>query len=109
MKGCLHIQPKGDGIVDCKSKTFEESRSKFTSNYIVRGEMQIMRLDDVGPVRDVKALKMDVEGHEPYVVQGAKNFFRRRTVWFMVTEFNKHMLSMPDGRPQVDFIIDIIK
>ncbi len=81
----------------------------MSGGFVMRGEMQIMRLDDVGPPRDVKALKMDVEGHEPFVMRGAKNFFSRHTVWFMVIEFNGPILRMPDGRRQVDFIIDVIK
>ncbi len=46
--------------------------------------MHIMRFDDVGPQRDVKVLKMDVEGHEPFVMQGAKYFFSNYSVWFMM-------------------------
>ncbi len=75
---------QGNGNVDCNSKNLEEAKGKMSGGFVMRGEMQIKLLDDVGPQRDVKALKMDVEGHEPFVMRGAKNFFSRHTVWFMV-------------------------
>ncbi len=99
---------QGDGIVDCNSKSLEEAKGKTPSSHVMRGEMQIMRLDDVGPLTDVKALKMDVKGHEHFVMQGAKSFFTRQNVWFMVIELGP-MLQMPEGRRPVDFITDIIK
>ena len=40
------------------------------------------------PGQAIKALKLDVEGFELPVIQGAEQIFQQRRIWFMVIELN---------------------
>lgn len=86
----------GNGITDCKSKTREEAQAKLTQEHYVRSEMEIKRLDSILH-SDVKAIKMDVEGYEPLVLEGASGLFRDHKVWFIALECNQPVLEIIAG------------
>ena len=75
----------GNGMTDCKSKTWKEAQDKLVNEhyYYVRSEMEIKRLDTVLKT-SVKAMKIDVEGYEPWVLEGARDLFAQHKVWFIV-------------------------
>ncbi|KAJ9518274.1 hypothetical protein QJQ45_010238 [Haematococcus lacustris] len=70
---------QGDGITMCDAANAEEAAKKAGS-YVVRGTMQVHTLDSVLK-RDVKAMKIDVEGFEPLVLRGAKRLLEEHRVW----------------------------
>lgn len=92
---------RGNGITDCKSKTREEAQAKLTERHFVRSEMELKRLDSVLKA-DVKVMKMDVEGYEPWVLDGAQALFSEFRVWFLVLECNQPVLEKVTGLNCVD-------
>jgi len=80
----------GDGVVDCLQA--QPSQAWYlTNNLVERGKMHLRRLDALLD-EDVRVMKIDVEGFEPYVLRGAEGLFGRRRVSFIVMEFNKPAL-----------------
>ena len=74
---------RGDGVTMCGMRDEEEARRKVPAEYELRGSMQQFRLDDLLD-EEVKLLKMDVEGYEPEVMQGATKLLERNKVRLML-------------------------
>ena len=73
-------------------------------------EVATVRLDEILPamgVTKIDLLKVDVEGAEPAVLRGAKNFLERRAVGAMFLEFIiEHMEDM--GEDPEEFVDAIV-
>jgi FkbM family methyltransferase len=110
---CHIFSPKvnmGNGHSDCISKTEEEAKDKIAKaptsvhavgGYEYRGKMMIKRLDSIIN-SDVKALKMDVEGFEAFVIKGASELLTKHVVWYMVMELNEKSLRQLGGTSSLD-------
>eukprot|EP00197_Chlamydomonas_leiostraca_P007761 CAMPEP_0202885722 /NCGR_PEP_ID=MMETSP1391-20130828/41808_1 /ASSEMBLY_ACC=CAM_ASM_000867 /TAXON_ID=1034604 /ORGANISM="Chlamydomonas leiostraca, Strain SAG 11-49" /LENGTH=417 /DNA_ID=CAMNT_0049568977 /DNA_START=308 /DNA_END=1558 /DNA_ORIENTATION=+ len=100
---------QGDGIIHCAGPNDPELPDKTDNGYVSRGTMSILRLDDV-LARDVRALKMDVEGFEPLVFAGAQQLLARHTVWFLLFEHNGGLLRnhIKSDSPPTAFIQHVL-
>lgn len=49
-------------------------------------------------LREIRLVKMDVEGFEPVVISGAMDFFRRHPPHAIVFELNDHSMAFPEQR-----------
>jgi len=106
----------GDGQVIChedkeKAATFQLGKSK------VREIVKLRRLDDVLPTEQeadadlmskIAVIKMDTEGHEPFLVEGAKEFFRKFKPPVVHSEFaSGHMTSVhADPHGMMSFFVE---
>ncbi|KAI8464132.1 MAG: S-adenosyl-L-methionine-dependent methyltransferase [Monoraphidium minutum] len=81
------VANRGNGFTECE-RTPEQAqaylRQRYNITFQVRGEMSVMRLDDLID-RDVQVIKLDVEGYEREVLGGAERLLRERRVWFLMT------------------------
>ncbi|KAG1653188.1 hypothetical protein FOA52_008492 [Chlamydomonas sp. UWO 241] len=87
---------RGNGASDCHSATREAAALLLKATrtvYAYEGEMQVQRLDSFIDSA-VRVLKVDVEGLESLVLPGASSLLARRTVWFLILEFNVERLSI---------------
>jgi len=78
---------QGDGHIWCDQDV--------PRNYVIRGVFKVNTLDDfidIIPMR-IGAMKMDVEGYEGPVLQGAMKFFRKNRIPYIVTELGNNMLK----------------
>ncbi|KAL6754932.1 S-adenosyl-L-methionine-dependent methyltransferase [Haematococcus lacustris] len=97
---------QGDGITMCDAANAEEAAKKAGS-YVVRGTMQVHTLDSVLK-RDVKAMKIDVEGFEPLVLRGAKRLLEEHRVWYLMVEFNTVLLRGNARKPE-EFVMELTR
>lgn len=100
----------GNAICDAQNEMHALRLANFTpvKGYRVRGTMNVEKLDDVLK-RDVKAMKLDVEGFEPFVVAGGWKLFREHTVWFLLMEYNQASLANTlKGMQPIDFLLDLV-
>lgn len=74
------VHNRGDGIPICGAHNRSHAEQMVKPPYTLRGTMDVRRLDDVIQ-RDVKVVKIDVEGYEPFVIAGAKKLLREHRVW----------------------------
>eukprot|EP00798_Chlamydomonas_sp_ICE-L_P025960 gene25960-11644_t len=79
----------GDGYSLCGKSMddLQASIPSFDKQYFVRGQMDMEMLDSF-LCTDVKVLKIDVEGFEPWVFAGAKRLFTEHKIWFIAMEFS---------------------
>jgi FkbM family methyltransferase len=82
---------KADGILRCDLA--EPSQFK-QEGYSVRGVVEIKTLDSMLK-GDYFMLKMDIEGHEPMAYRGARRYFEKHEIEYIVTEAHQ-----TDGRPE---------
>lgn len=75
---------QGDGHTRCGNRA-EDLAGFKAQGYEVRGEMNIRRLDDLLQ-GDIRVVKIDVEGYEPYVMAGAMRLLTQYRVMYIVTE-----------------------
>ncbi|KAF8057927.1 Serine/threonine-protein phosphatase PP1 isozyme 1 [Scenedesmus sp. PABB004] len=82
---------RGDGHTICGAKDINEAlRAQGASNnetYEVRGEMSVRRLDAL-LAEEVQVLKVDVEGFELQVLEGAAGLLAEHAVWYIMAECN---------------------
>ncbi|GFH05579.1 methyltransf_21 domain-containing protein [Haematococcus lacustris] len=90
----------------CDAANAEEAAKKAGS-YVVRGTMQVHTLDSVLK-RDVKAMKIDVEGFEPLVLRGAKRLLEEHRVWYLMVEFNTVLLRSNARKPE-EFVMELTR
>jgi FkbM family methyltransferase len=97
-----------DGLVSCTQEEPPFSYLKW------RQHLDIARLDDVlgknlnKLVGKVGAVKMDTEGMEPWVIEGAKKFFKKVAPKYFVTELNEAALKASTNYSAMDFINQIL-
>src|ERR1700680_1690492 len=66
-------------------------------------EVSVRMLDSVMEemgVDQIDVIKIDVEGHEPKVLEGAQNLLRHRRVRAVLCEFNEHWLRKAGSSPE---------
>ena len=86
---------RGNGVVSCDGTAPKHIDGELT----YRGQMEIVRLDDLLlPCKDgtqmppgivFGAMKMDVEGFEPHVLQGGERFLTQARIPFIVFEIGR--------------------
>lgn len=90
----------GDGHVKCVEK---ESDLQIPKDHWIRGRIPVRRLDDVISIAEqgmnVVAVKMDVEGYEPNVLEGGTRFFLESDIPFILTEFVPEYMKDKGGDP----------
>lgn len=97
-----------DGLVSCTQEEPPLSYLKW------RQRLDIARLDDVlgknlnKLAGKVGAVKMDTEGMEPWVIEGAKTFFKKAAPKYFVTELNEAALKASTNYTAMDFINQIL-
>lgn len=90
----------GDGTMLCGYTSTEEAlravpKTDFKTvgwRYVLRGVTKIRRLDEL-IFQPIKVLKMDVEGFEPKVLQGAKKLLENQMIANVIMEVNGVMLG----------------
>ncbi|KAJ3225325.1 hypothetical protein HK099_006970 [Clydaea vesicula] len=105
-KTCIVISGNdnlGDGTIKCL-----KSNEKFVqTGYSVRETLNLVRLDEY--VRqDIYLLKIDVEGFEAWVMDGATNLFKNYKVQFLMTEIGIGMMK-GSGRDPGEYAKFLIK
>uniref|UniRef100_A0A383VEQ7 Methyltransferase FkbM domain-containing protein n=1 Tax=Tetradesmus obliquus TaxID=3088 RepID=A0A383VEQ7_TETOB len=81
---------RGDGHTVCdKDPQTAVMEAGWSNNhtYEVRGEMTVRRLDTL-LAEDVQVMKIDVEGFELEVLQGAQGLLQKHNVWYIMAECN---------------------
>ncbi|WIA32034.1 hypothetical protein OEZ86_002886 [Tetradesmus obliquus] len=99
---CLMISGndnQGDGFTKCD----EGKDYKAPDGYAVRGEMTTRRLDTL-LAEDVLFMKMDVEGYEQQVLEGATALLREHNVWYIMAECNTGMIGEERGKQFIKFM-----
>lgn len=69
--------------------------------------VEAVRLDDLIPNEKIDFIKIDVEGHEPHVLNGMRNLIQRSDNVVLLVEFNPIALSKEHASPQV--LLDLLK
>lgn len=100
---------QGDGVVFCDGEVPDD----ITLMY--RGQMEVDTLDnvllpcnggkDLPPDIIIGALKMDVEGFEPYVLKGARKFLAQARIPFIVFEIGR--LQQEERMSVLRFLYDL--
>lgn len=85
---------RGNGNVLCGRNGLQH-RTLETQDYAYRGEMEIRRLDDIMDM-DVRVLKIDVEGYEPWVIAGGARWLTQRKVMYILTDLSNLKDEDPD-------------
>lgn len=97
-----------DGVVSCTQEDPPFSYLKW------RQRLDIARLDDIcdhqmGQLAGkVGAVKMDTEGMEPWVLEGAQKFFKRVKPKYLVTELNESAMKASTNYTAMQFINQIL-
>jgi FkbM family methyltransferase len=97
-KQCRMIVPKdnvGDGFASCK----DDGRERM-KGFEDKGPLSIRRLDEVlleQGITQVDLVKIDVEGYEAEVFQGAEHFLNRYRPRLIKSEVWEHMVGGIDG------------
>ena len=97
-----------DGVVSCTQDEPPFSYLRW------RQRLNIARLDDIFGDRiaslagRVGAVKMDTEGMEPWVLEGARKFFKRTSPRYMVTELNESAMKASTNYTARQFIDQIL-
>lgn len=87
----------GDNVGDGHMSCGDDEAMRFTdAGYQQRGTMLVTRLDNVLD-EDVKVLKMDVEGAEWLVLQGASKLVKERGIPYITLEYAREMLTSVSG------------
>jgi FkbM family methyltransferase len=86
---------RGNGVVSCNGSVPQHADGHLT----YRGQMEVVRLDDVllpcnggtelPPGMVFGAMKMDVEGFEPHVLEGGRAFLTKAQIPFIVFEIGR--------------------
>ncbi|WIA15478.1 hypothetical protein OEZ85_002118 [Tetradesmus obliquus] len=90
---------RGDGHTVCDRDPQTAVMEAGWSNnhtYEVRGEMTVRRLDTL-LAEDVQVMKIDVEGFELEVLQGAQGLLQQHNVWYIMAECNVGIIGR-DGQ-----------
>lgn len=105
IRTCMVISDKsnqGDGFTLC-GKDVTEQRSRFSGDYSIRGTMEMRRLDEIMDM-DVRVMKIDVEGYEPWVIAGAMKWLTQRKVMYILTEVSYFsQVHMSGGHPPTTY------
>ncbi|KAJ3212241.1 hypothetical protein HK099_007769 [Clydaea vesicula] len=98
-------QNLGDGIIKC----YKQNQENFApSGYKIREHIDLVRLDDYVQ-QDIFLLKIDVEGFEPYVLDGATLLFKHYKVNFLMTEIAVAMMQENNKDPlkYIESLLDL--
>lgn len=86
---------RGNGVVSCNGSLPQHPDGELT----YRGQMEVVRLDDVllpctggtglPPGMVFGAMKMDVEGFEPHVLEGGRGFLSQARIPYIVFEIGR--------------------
>ena len=100
---------QGDGILRCDGTRID------ASGYVSQGQVEVRRLDDIllpcrggrrlPPGMVFGAMKMDVEGFEPHVLDGARGFLAAARIPFIVFEIGR--LEEAKRRSVLRFFYDL--
>ena len=100
---------QGDGVVFCNGELPDDK------TLVLRGQMEVDKLDnvllpcnggmDLPPYITIGALKMDVEGFEPYVLKGARKFLAKARIPFIVFEIGR--LQEEERKSVLQFFYDL--
>lgn len=82
---------RGDGITACDEKTKQQLLAEGCE---LRGHTLVRRMDDLWQ-EDVDVMKIDVEGHEQYVLQGASKLIQSKKVWYILIEVWQKRTPLP--------------
>jgi FkbM family methyltransferase len=97
-----------DGLVSCTQDDPPFSYLRW------RQRLNIARLDDICGeqmaklVGKVGAVKMDTEGMEPWVIEGAQEFFKKTTPKYIITELNESAMKASTNYTALQFINQIL-
>ena len=75
---------KADGHINCDLKDSRE----LMSGYEIRGKGSITTLSDILS-EDFFIMKMDIEGHEPPALRGAREYFTKNMIQYIITESHR--------------------
>eukprot|EP01022_Parablepharisma_sp_SALTPOND_P001883 TRINITY_DN1077_c0_g1_i1.p1 TRINITY_DN1077_c0_g1~~TRINITY_DN1077_c0_g1_i1.p1 ORF type:complete len:413 (-),score=27.63 TRINITY_DN1077_c0_g1_i1:68-1306(-) len=82
------------------SETYCDGTPPRGSSKIYRGRIHINRLDKYEHLlTDIKVIKMDIEGFEPFAVEGGKKIFLDQHVPFIQTEYQMHEIRRRGADP----------
>ena len=111
----------GDGQVVChedkeKASATGQYASQFGTEKKFRENVRLQRLDDV-LLKDedaeiilpkVDIVKMDTEGHEPFLVEGGKRFFRKFKPRVVHSEFDNRIMTSvhADSKGMMSFFVE---
>ena len=96
------LDNEGDGVTECAWKSEEEAKKRVPANYALRGKIEITRLDSVLKT-SIKAMKMDTEGYEPFILEGASGLFKDHKIWFIALELNSNMVRFMGKIEPLDY------
>lgn len=98
---------RGNSHTMCEGSAEQARRSletKYHNRYIVRSTTRTVPLDDVLH-EDVQCMKLDTEGYELNILQGAKRIFTEHDVKFIMSEINTDILGVEGARRYMDFFV----